>query len=142
LRQYKETLDELRTKVFVVTFEPSEAALAYVRDTDLPWPVLIDEQRTLYRAYGMERGSRRDTYSLSTIWAYLKLMLKGRLPHRSDSDIYQKGGDVLIDSGLIVRLHHVGSTPADRPPVERLIETIRKYSPEGTSPGRNESLIG
>ena len=28
----------------------------YVRQTDFPWPILIDALRSLYHAYGMEAG--------------------------------------------------------------------------------------
>jgi len=36
----------------------------------------------------------------------------------------QQGGNVLIDPNGIVRVHHVGRGPADRPSVDRLIAAV------------------
>jgi len=59
-----------------------------------------------------------------TWWAYLKEILKGEKLRKSEGDIAQRGGDVLIDPDGIVTLHHIGVGPADRPPVERLLQAI------------------
>ena len=42
----------------------------------------------------------------------------------TEGDIFQRGGDVLIDPTGIVALHHVGNGPADRPPVETILGKI------------------
>ena len=39
-------------------------------------------------------------------------------------DVRQLGGDVLIDPQGVIRLHHVGRGPADRPAVARLLNVI------------------
>lgn len=109
----------------VVTFDATPMALAYLRQTRLPWPLLIDGERTLYKAYGMERGDWWNIYGPPAIWVYLKLMVRGRRLYRPGSDFHQLGGDVLIDPAGIVRLHHVGSGPADRPAVRTLLEAAR-----------------
>ena len=40
-------------------------------------------------------------------------------------DVYQLGGDVLIDSSGSIRLHHVTRIPVDRPEVESILEIVR-----------------
>jgi len=112
----------------VVTFEGGALARAYARDTGLPWPVLVDADRALYRAFGMERGRLRDIYGPAALLAYARLLLRGRRPRRSEADLLQLGGDVLVDPEGIVRLHHVGRGPADRPPVEALLAVARRGS--------------
>lgn len=115
-------------RVAVVTFEANELARAYVRETGLRWPLLIDEGRDLYRAYGMLGASFWDIWGPATWLAYLRALRRGhRLVRRhdeSDADVQQRGGDVLIDPQGIVRLHHVGVGPADRPAVAAIIERI------------------
>ena len=108
-----------------VTFESNSAALAYARDTDLQWPMLIDESRSLYTAYGMNRGSWWDIYGPQSWWIYGKLLAKGRRLQRPRGNFDQLGGDVLIDPEGIVRLHHVGRGPADRPSVAAIVAKIR-----------------
>ena len=95
-----------------------------MRDTDLAWPPLVDQERSLYRAYGMGHGRRRDILGLASWKAYAKLVAGGRRLHRPTGDTRQLGGDLLIDPQGVVRLHHVGSGPADRPSVDQLLAVV------------------
>jgi len=108
----------------VVTFEHDFLARAYAEETDLSWPLLIDETRETYRSYGMLSASFRDLVGPKTWMAYLRALLAGEKLRRSGGDVYQRGGDVLIDPYGIVVLHHVGSGPADRPEVEEILRKI------------------
>lgn len=112
----------------MVTFEVQAVARAYLKQTNLRWPLLIDESRRLYESYSMYRGSWAKIYGPRSWSAYAKLMMRGRAVQRPTGDVHQLGGDVLIDPGGIVRLHHVGSGPADRPSVESLLSTVERHS--------------
>ena len=115
-------------KVLVTTFEAGPLALAYVKEADMHWPLLIDESRAQYAAYGMHRGRWQDILGWSSWWAYAKLLFRGRRLRRSSGDLQQLGGDVLIDPTGIVCLHHVGTGPADRPSISSLLEVVRGQS--------------
>jgi hypothetical protein len=121
LREKEELLSEHNVQIAVVTFEAGYFAQQYVRETGITWPLLIDEKRELYTGYGMLNASFLDIWGPKTWWVYLKEILKGNMPKNSTGDISQRGGDVLIDPGGIVRLHHVGTGPADRPSVESIL---------------------
>ncbi len=116
--------------VVVVTFQPGPIDLAYVRQTSLTWPLLIDADRSLYTVYGMERGRWWNLVGPAAMWAYTKLMLRGRMPRAPSGDPKQLGGDVLIDPKGIVRLHHVGNGPADRPSIATLLDAVRRAAAE------------
>ena len=109
-----------------MTFDAGPLATAYVRETDLEWSLLIDEERTLYRSYGMDRGEFRNIYGPASVWSYAKLLSRGRRLSLPVSDVRQLGGDVLIDPDGIVQIHHVGSGPADRPEISALLEPVQK----------------
>jgi hypothetical protein len=128
LRQHEKELGELALRVVVVTFEARNLAQAYVRETDLPWPLLIDRSRALYRAYGMGRGRWSAVWGPSSWWAYARLIARGRRLARPTGDVRQLGGDVLVDPTGRVALHHVGRGPADRPAVPALLERVRHGS--------------
>ncbi len=100
-------------------------ARAYVEETELQWPLLVDPERKLYQAYGMLQASFWDIWGPSTWLAYARELLRGQKLHESDEDVNQRGGDVLIDPQGNVRLHHIGRGPADRPSVESIIALIR-----------------
>lgn len=108
----------------MVTFEIDFLARSYVEDTSLPWPLLIDEARETYRSYGMHSASFWDVWGPKTWWVYLKEIVKGGKVRKSEGDIRQRGGDVLIGPDGIVHLHHIGTGPADRPAVEALLKKI------------------
>jgi hypothetical protein len=116
--------------IAVVTFENDFFARGYVAETSLTWPLLVDDTRETYRAYGMLSASFWDIWGPKTWWAYLKEILKGERLKKSEGDISQRGGDVLIDPDGIVSLHHVGAGPADRPEIETI---LNKVPPAGGS---------
>jgi hypothetical protein len=124
LRQHDQQLRDCGVRVCVVTFEFGPLAAAYVHETQLEWPLLIDSERWLYKAYGMERGTWWNIYGPASIWAYVRLLGRGRRMRPPGSDVQQLGGDVLIDPQGIVRVHHVGSGPADRPSISVLLDPL------------------
>ncbi len=128
MRQHEHELDDLHVQPLVITFEAGPLAQAYVRRTGLKWPLLVDQSRELYEAYGMLRGRWWDIYGPASWWVYAKLLFQGRRLRRPTDDVHQLGGDVLIDPAGVVRLHHIGRGPADRPDVSRLLHVIQEVS--------------
>jgi len=124
LRDHENELAGRNVKIAVVTFENDLFARSYVADTTLTWPLLIDDTRETYRNYGMLSASFWDIWGPKTWWAYLKQIMKGERLRKSEGDIYQRGGDVLIDPNGIVSLHHVGAGPADRPAIETILKKV------------------
>jgi hypothetical protein len=127
LQQHERTFQELDTRIVVVTFERGPQARAYADDTGLGWPILVDETRAIYRAYGMLLGTAWNIWGPRTWWAYTKELLRGRAPRATGlhSDTSQLGGDVLVDPSGTVRFLHVGSGPADRPSIAALVAARR-----------------
>jgi hypothetical protein len=117
--------DTLGLSICVITFDDKSIAQSYARETQVSWPLIVDADRTLYHAYGMERGTAWQIYGPQAIWSYIKLLSRGRRLQRSASDYHQLGGDVLIDPNGIVRLHYIGEGPHDRPPISDLLAAIR-----------------
>ena len=129
MRQAEGELERLGVQVLAVTFEGAEAARAYVAETGLPWPLLVDTERRLYRAYGMGKARLRHLFGPATLRAYWREALLGRFPRLPRADTVQQGGNVLIDPAGLVRFHHVGRGPADRPPIARLLAARSAFSP-------------
>lgn len=125
LREREQELKDRNVKVVIVTFEAGFLATQYLRETGLDWPLLVDEDRELYHGYGMLNASFWDVWGPKTWWVYLKGALKGTLPQKSDGDISQRGGNILVDPDGIVRLHHVGDGPADRPELNTVFSCLR-----------------
>lgn len=99
-------------------------AEAYVKETELNWPLLMDSDRSLYQRYGLSRGSWFAIYGVSSIWKYIKLIAGGRRPGKPGKDWRQLGGDILIDPAGYIRLFHASESPHDRPSPESIFELI------------------
>ena len=126
MRQHEKELKGLNVNVVVVTFEADFFARSYMEETKLTWPLLVDADRKLYNTYGMLSAGFWDIWGPKSWWAYLKEICKGRLPRKPTGDISQRGGDVLIDPTGVVKFHHVGKGPADRPAIDNVLSIIKE----------------
>ena len=121
LQHARAQLERHGIQTLVVTFEGREAAGEYVEETGLIWPLLVDADRRLYRAYEMRKARYRHLWGCATMRAYWREARSGRFPRIPRADTVQQGGNVLIDPSGVVRLHHVGRGPADRPLIQTLL---------------------
>lgn len=133
LLQLQERAEEFHKRdvaIAVVTFDHGPLAEAYVEETGITWPLLLDEERTLYGAYDMAQANNWTLFRPSTVWHYLKLLAKGRRVHRPGSDVHQLGGDVVINPEGIVRLHYISRDASDRPTVAALLAEVDQAASE------------
>jgi hypothetical protein len=126
LRERESQWQQRGVAVVVVTFEAEWIARAYAAETGTHWPILVDRQRTLYAAYGLERGSWWRVLTPSAWWSYLGLLLRGRRLHRPTDDVRQLGGDVLVDPAGIVRWRYASRNPTDRPRVDDILAIVAR----------------
>jgi len=93
-------------------------------DTQAPFPLLLDQERVAYRAYGLER-SMWQAWGPKNVWYYVKAVLGGRHMQSSHGDdTGQMGGDFIIDAEGIMRYTHPSHDPTDRPSVDRLLSVL------------------
>ena len=133
LRDAKNELDALNIRVKIVTFDSDFLAKAYVKNSAIEWPLLLDSSdENTYNSYGLQRASWWTLYNPLSIIRYLYLMMTGTRPGKPGSDWNQLGGDVLIDPDGIVRMQYVSESPHDRPEVSAILETVRSSSVAAT----------
>ena len=122
----RDRLDEFGTaEVAVVTFTDPARLPSYVERLGLPFPVVSDVDQKLYRALGVERGTRRQVWSLGTLRMYGSLLRSGRRLRRAHEDTRQLGADIIVArDGTIAKLI-LPSTPDTRPSVDVLLTALR-----------------
>ncbi len=123
-------LNEFRSfgaRVLVLSFDDIDAVAYYHKVLDLPFSVASDPDRSAYRSYGLERGSKLQVWHPRTLWLYAKLMFKGMKLRRptGDEDLEQLGGDFVIGVDQRLTFVHRSLRPDDRPPVSALLEALR-----------------
>ncbi len=97
----------------------------WLEETGVPFPLLLDSERKVYRAYGLGR-SVLQVWKPRVLVHYLRLVLAGRRLKPAQGDIYQLGGDFIVDEQGTVRLIHPSKDPTDRPSVDSLLTAARE----------------
>lgn len=110
--------------IAVVTFAAPERLADYRQHLDIPFVVVADVDRTLYRLLGAERGSNRQIWSLGTLRMYARLLRSGRRLQRATDDIHQLGADAVVGRDGRLRYLSLPSTPDARPPVSDLVAAL------------------
>jgi hypothetical protein len=124
LRRRHQEIEARNGAVLAVSFEPRDRLFQLSRQMQLPFPLLSDPERDVYRAYRLGKGSFGQVFSPGTIWTYIKLVAQGRRYHFQRSDLRQRGGDFIIDEQGVVRFEHRGLAPHDRPTVDQLVHVL------------------
>lgn len=125
MQGFRTEFERRRVAVVVISFAEPDQLVRYQEQHRWPFPIFADPGREAYRAFALERLSWFRVFSPATLKLYFKLLRAGRA--RADygrEDIYQAGGDFLLDRGGNVLFAHRSADPADRPPVEKLLAEI------------------
>jgi hypothetical protein len=122
VRSHKAEFDRRGVTIAVVSFAEPAALLHYQEQHRWPFTMLADPQRAAYRMFGLERLRWFNVFSPATLRLYVRLLREGMT--RRDygkEDIYQSGGDFLLDVAGNILFAHRSRDPADRPAPEKLL---------------------
>ena len=124
MRDHKDTLEALGLRVYLLSFGQEWQAKRWLEETDAPFPLLLDPDRSVYRAYGLERSAAK-SWQPKILWYSLRLILKGRKLRPIQGDPHQLGGDFIVDREGTVRLACPSEDPVDRPSIDMLLQTLQ-----------------
>jgi len=112
--------------VLAVSFASAELGAHYARDLKLVFPLLADPERQSYRAWGLPRGSARQVWGPRVLWGYLRRLLAGHRWRVSSGgqDLYQLGGDFVVDAEGKVAWVRVSRDPDDRPSIAEVLAAL------------------
>lgn len=124
-----QTLLEARSvRLLVVSFASMEAAQVWLEQTGSTLNTVLDRQRKVYRRFGLG-SSYAKVMKFSCLLRYSEYGAVDRdfpdIPPRLLEDIYQMGGDFLLDDAGKVLLCHPCKTPLDRPTVTDILEAAQ-----------------
>lgn len=109
----------------MVSFAEPQKLVYYQKRHRWPFTVLADPERHAYHAFALKRLSWFRVFSPATLKLYWNLRCKGmkREAYAGD-DIYQAGGDFLLDREGNILFAHRTQDPADRPAPAKLLAAI------------------
>jgi len=125
---FKSEFSRRNIAIVVVSFAEPETLIPYLEYHEWPFTLLADPERKLYQAFDLKALAWRKVFSPATLKLYLKLFRKGLyLEDYGKEDIYQTGGDFLLDRGGNVLFAHRSEDPSDRPSIANLLKAIDGY---------------
>jgi peroxiredoxin len=126
----------LGAEVVAVTFQPPAQAAAFLAREALPFPLLCDPQRQTYQLLAAGRTSWRGLLRLGILARYLSWIIKGWWPRKINKgeDIFQLGGDFVLDAQGQLVFAHRSADPTDRPSWQELLEAARQAAARQQAP--------
>jgi hypothetical protein len=135
VRQQHAQFERRGVTVAVVSFGEPAKLVRYQEHHQWPFIMLADPERKAYEAFALKRLSWFQVFSPAALKLYWKLLRSGMKQERYEGDdIYQSGGDFLIDGSGNILFAHRGQDPADRPAVARLLMAIDHIPREPSKP--------
>jgi len=135
VRAFKDQFEARGVSIVVISFAEPERLAQYETQHQWPFVMLADPKRTAYDAFTLTRLSWFQVFSPATLKLYWRLLREGK--KREDygkDDIYQSGGDFLIDREGNVLFAHRSRDPADRPSPKRLFEVFDRIAGGASKP--------
>jgi peroxiredoxin len=126
---HKNAFDQRSVSVAVVSFAEPAKLTRYQEQHRWPFMILADPKRQAYQRFALRRLSLGRVFSLATLKLYFKLLREGmRRKDYGGEDIYQGGGDFLLDREGNILFAHRSQNPADRPSIETLLREIDRIA--------------
>lgn len=112
--------------IAVVTFASPEHLRAYREHLRLPFPVLADPERVLYRRFEMGRGTSRQVWNPGTLRIYARRLRPGHRAPGPLQDVRQLGGDMIVAPDGTLAEGFWPPSPDDRPTVDELAAAVER----------------
>uniref|UniRef100_A0A672J7B1 Selenoprotein L n=1 Tax=Salarias fasciatus TaxID=181472 RepID=A0A672J7B1_SALFA len=123
----QDLLDAHSVGVVVVSFGCQGGASHWIQDTDCQYEMLLDPSRELYAAFGLGASLKR-VLNFGNMLLYAEYVADNMqfprgLPSIQD-DMFQLGGDFVLDRDRKVLFAHRCQSPLDRPSVQRILSAL------------------
>lgn len=106
--------------------------MGYRQRFAVPFIVLSDEERHIYRALGFGRGSFWRIWGWKSAKKYVELLRSGHRLEKTTADTRQLGGNAVVDRDGRLAWIYAGAGPDDRPTVDELIDAVRSLPSAGS----------
>jgi peroxiredoxin len=125
VQSFQKEFERRGVAIIVISFAEPGRLEPYQKQHRWPFALFADPKRVAYQAFALQRLSWWRVFSPSTLRLYFRLLREGQKIQSYGKDDYaQGGGDFLIDRQGNVLFAHRSHDPADRPPVQKLLDAI------------------
>jgi alkyl hydroperoxide reductase subunit AhpC len=121
LRRGKEKFDAAGLRAVLVSMGSPDLAEAFRRQFDLPFPIICDPGKSLYRTFGLKGSSMVQIFSPDLFLKGLKAVGRGHFPGLIHGDPFQLPGVFIVDTLGQIRFSYLSRDPSDYPSVETIV---------------------
>jgi len=123
IQQYP-SFSEKGLQMIAVFQSPPASIRKYVGKQDIPFPVIADFERILYREYGVESSWAGFIKGSLRLSALTSAATKGYLPGKMEGKKAMIPADFLIGPDLTVKVAYYGKDIGDHLPIQRIDEWL------------------
>jgi peroxiredoxin len=128
-----EHYDEIRQAggdVVAVFQYRADPTFHFCRKRDVPFDCLGDPQREGYHAVGLERGPAREYVGPQLAKGFLRAARHGAFAgNPQGGDVAQRPGTFVVSPEGTVLYAHYNKDSAEHPPIEDVLDAVRRYAP-------------
>ncbi|CAI9730810.1 Hypothetical predicted protein [Octopus vulgaris] len=130
LETWKSDLKALGCDVLLLFFGSQKSIKQWLAETKSSFPSFQDSSKNIYSALGLRR-SVKEVFCMKTTQYYAAEMASDGIiptPYKDfNEDIYQMGGDFIIDQTGKILFTYRSQTPSDRPSAEQILGTLKNF---------------
>lgn len=116
----------LGLELLAVFQSPKDSLLYYVEEKDVPFSIVADPERSLYRAYGVEPSLKGLLKGAIRLPDLLRAASRGIFPGKVEGNPAMLPADFLIDEDLIVQEAYYGKDVGDHMPTDTIERWLRE----------------
>jgi hypothetical protein len=124
LRDHEAEFQARGARVAAIGLGDPAYARAFREETGITFPLLVDADRTAYRAARLRSASLLHVLRRDNFVARRRARVAGHRQHRTGQNPFQLGGSFVFEPGNIDRYAHVSETFGDTAPVSALLTAL------------------
>ena len=125
MREHHEEIKSLGAAIVAIGTGDERYAAAFVKDEQIPYLVLVDDDALAAQAASIEKASWFRLLHPSTWKATRATSKRGYHVHKSGKRVTQLGATFVIGPGDIIGYEHLDADSTDHAPVDTVIEVLR-----------------
>ena len=124
MRRNKKNIEKAGAQVVLVGMGPPTESAEFAAKFKVPFPILADPEKKLYRKFKLKQMSTLGLFSPSLALKGLAAIVGGHGIGMPQGDVRQLAGVFIINTAGQIVFSHFSSNPADHPDTETLINAL------------------
>ena len=124
MRRAKSRFDNIGAQVILVGMGTPEESTSFKEKFDVPFPIISDPEKQVYRAFDLKRLSPLGFFSPTVALKGISAMAQGHTMGLPQGDVRQLPGVFVINTDGQIVYRHYASDPADHPDPETILAAV------------------